>query len=40
MEKFAGCDVVMHLEKETPYELRPIHYTHVCVCVCVCVVRV
>jgi hypothetical protein len=31
---------VMNSEKETPYELCPIHYTHVCVsgvCVCVCV---
>jgi hypothetical protein len=25
---------VMNSEKETPYELCPVHYTHVCVCVC------
>jgi hypothetical protein len=32
MNKFRSCDVVMNLEKETPYELCPIHYTHLCVC--------
>jgi hypothetical protein len=34
MEKFSGCDALVNSEKETPYELCPIHYTHLCVCVC------